>query len=79
VQFAKARKLRCFATGTTSRIPQLSEVPTVAEQGVTLRGAMPREGTASQPLCADIDGFKVSVDNQAASSARVSRSRLRSG
>jgi tripartite-type tricarboxylate transporter receptor subunit TctC len=33
VQFAKARKLRCFATGTTSRIPQLSEVPTVAEQG----------------------------------------------
>jgi tripartite-type tricarboxylate transporter receptor subunit TctC len=45
VQFAKARKLRCFATGTTSRIPQLSEVPTVAEQGLTLRGAMPREGT----------------------------------
>ncbi len=31
--FVKAGKLRCIATGTTSRIPQLPEVPTVAEQG----------------------------------------------
>ena len=33
MQFIKAGKLRCIATGTTTRIPQLPEVPTVAEQG----------------------------------------------
>jgi len=31
--FIKAGKLRCIATGTSSRLPQLPEVPTVAEQG----------------------------------------------
>ena len=33
MQFIKAGKLRCIATGTTTRIPQLPDVPTVAEQG----------------------------------------------
>jgi tripartite-type tricarboxylate transporter receptor subunit TctC len=33
MQFIKTGKLRCIATGTTHRIPQLPEVPTVAEQG----------------------------------------------
>jgi len=33
MQFIKSGKLRCIATGTTSRIPQLPDVPTVAEQG----------------------------------------------
>jgi tripartite-type tricarboxylate transporter receptor subunit TctC len=33
LQFIKAGKLRCIATGSTQRIPQLPEVPTVAEQG----------------------------------------------
>jgi tripartite-type tricarboxylate transporter receptor subunit TctC len=33
LQFIKAGKLRCIATGTAQRIPQLPEVPTVAEQG----------------------------------------------
>ncbi len=33
MQFIKAGKLRCIATGTTSRLPQLPDVPTVAEQG----------------------------------------------
>ena len=33
MQFIKTGKLRCLATGTTQRIPQLPDVPTVAEQG----------------------------------------------
>ena len=33
LQFIKAGKLRCIATGTLRRIPQLPDVPTVAEQG----------------------------------------------
>ena len=33
LQFIKAGKLRCIATGTSTRLPQLPVVPTVAEQG----------------------------------------------
>ncbi|MEO5845588.1 MAG: tripartite tricarboxylate transporter substrate-binding protein [Caldimonas sp.] len=33
LQFIKAGKLRCIATGTTQRIAQLPDCPTVAEQG----------------------------------------------
>jgi tripartite-type tricarboxylate transporter receptor subunit TctC len=33
LQFIKTGKLRCIATGTTKRIAQLPDVPTVAEQG----------------------------------------------
>jgi tripartite-type tricarboxylate transporter receptor subunit TctC len=33
LQFIKAGRLRCIATGTTQRLPQLPDVPTVAEQG----------------------------------------------
>ena len=33
MQNIKAGKLRCIATGTTTRLPQLPDVPTVAEQG----------------------------------------------
>ncbi|MBF6988292.1 MULTISPECIES: Bug family tripartite tricarboxylate transporter substrate binding protein [Cupriavidus] len=33
LQFIKTGKVRCIATGTTQRIPQLPDVPTVAEQG----------------------------------------------
>ncbi len=33
LQFIKAGKLRCIATGTTTRLAQLPDVPTVAEQG----------------------------------------------
>lgn len=31
--FIKAGKLRCIATGTAQRLPQLPDMPTVAEQG----------------------------------------------
>ena len=33
LQFIKTGKLRCIASGTTQRIAQLPDVPTVAEQG----------------------------------------------
>ncbi len=33
LQFIKSGKLRCIATGTSQRLPQLPDVPTVAEQG----------------------------------------------
>jgi tripartite-type tricarboxylate transporter receptor subunit TctC len=33
LQFIKAGKLRCIATGSTTRLSQLPDVPTVAEQG----------------------------------------------
>lgn len=33
MQYIKSGKLRCIATGTSQRIPQLPDVPTVAEQG----------------------------------------------
>ena len=33
LQFIKAGKLRCIGTGTSTRLPQLPDVPTVAEQG----------------------------------------------
>jgi tripartite-type tricarboxylate transporter receptor subunit TctC len=34
MQFIQAGKLRCIATGTTQRLAQLPDVPTVAEQGL---------------------------------------------
>lgn len=33
MQFIKAGRLRCIATGSAARLPQLPDVPTVAEQG----------------------------------------------
>jgi tripartite-type tricarboxylate transporter receptor subunit TctC len=33
MSFIKAGRLRCIATGTSTRLPQLPDVPTVAEQG----------------------------------------------
>jgi tripartite-type tricarboxylate transporter receptor subunit TctC len=33
LQFIKAGKLRCIATGTSTRLAHLPDVPTVAEQG----------------------------------------------
>jgi hypothetical protein len=35
--------------------------PRAGRKVLTLRGAMPRETTAQQPLCADIDGFSLHV------------------
>ncbi len=47
------RPLQAAASTTTSPLGLAGhKVP-------TLRGAMPREGTGRQPLCADFDGFSL--------------------
>ncbi|MCL4696393.1 MAG: transposase, partial [Burkholderiaceae bacterium] len=53
----EARTLRPLqAAAVTYRI---AFGPRAGQKVRTLRGAMPREGTARQPLCADIDGFSL--------------------
>ncbi len=53
----EARTLRPLqAAAATYRI---AFGPRTGQKLLTLRGAMPREGTAQQPLCADIDGFSL--------------------
>jgi len=53
----EARTLRSLqAAAVTYRI---AFGPRAGQKVLTLRGAMPREGTARQPLCADIDGFSL--------------------
>ena len=41
------------------RCDRIAFGPRAGQKVLTLRGAMPREGTAGQPLCADIDGFSL--------------------
>ena len=53
----EARTLRPLqAAAVTYRI---AFGPRAGQKVLTLRGAPPREGTAGQPLCADIDGFSL--------------------
>jgi hypothetical protein len=53
----EARTLRPLqAAAVTYRI---AFGPRAGQKVLTLRGAMPREATARQPLCADIDGFSL--------------------
>jgi len=53
----EARTLRPLqAAAITCRI---AIGPRAGQEVLTLRGAMPRESTARQPLCADIDGFSL--------------------
>ena len=53
----EARTLRPLqAAAVTYRI---AFGPRAGQKVLTVRGAMPREGTARQPLCTDIDGFSL--------------------
>ena len=53
----QARTLRPLqAAAVTYRI---AFGPRAGQKVLTLRGAVPREATARQPLCADIDGFSL--------------------
>ncbi len=68
LQFIKAGKLRCIATGTSQRIPQLPDVPTVAEQG------WPKfEMTQWYGLLAPASLAQANVDKLAAAAARAVR------
>jgi len=66
LQFIKAGKLRCIATGTSQRIAQLPDVPTVAEQG------WPKfEMTQWYGLLAPANLAPAKVDKLAAAAARA--------
>jgi len=64
----KAGKLRCIATGTTQRIAQLPDVPTVAEQGYP-----GFEMTQWYGLMAPANFAAANVDKLAAAAARAVR------
>jgi tripartite-type tricarboxylate transporter receptor subunit TctC len=66
LQFVKTGKLRCIATGTTQRLAQLPDVPTVAEQGFA-----GFEMTQWYGLLAPSSMAKANVDKLAAASARA--------
>ncbi len=66
LQFIRAGKLRCIATGTPQRIPQLPDVPTVAEQGFP-----GFEMTQWYGLLAPANLAQGSVDKLAAASAKA--------
>ena len=68
IQFVKAGKLRCIATGTTQRIAQLPDVPTVAEQGYA-----GFEMTQWYGLLAPATMAQANVDKLAAAAARAVR------
>lgn len=69
LQFIKAGKLRCLATGSKERLPQLPDVPTVAEQGFP-----GFEMTQWYGLLAPATMAAASVDKLAVESAKAIRS-----
>lgn len=69
MQFIKAGKLRCIATGSKERLPQLPDVPTVAEQGFP-----GFEMTQWYGLCAPANLAPAAVDKLAVESVKAIRS-----
>ena len=66
LQFIKTGKLRCIATGTTQRLAQLPDVPTVAEQGFP-----GFEMTQWYGLLAPSTMAKANIESLAAAAARA--------
>ncbi|MBL0730463.1 tripartite tricarboxylate transporter substrate binding protein [Piscinibacter sp. HJYY11] len=66
MQFIKTGKLRCIATGTTQRLAQLPDVPTVAEQGFP-----GFEMTQWYGILAPSSMAKANIDKLALASARA--------
>jgi len=71
LQFIKSGRLRCIATGSSQRLPQLPDVPTVAEQGV--KGF---EMTQWYGLLAPSRWPKASIAKLEAESIKAARSNL---
>ena len=71
ISFIKAGKLRCIATGTAQRLPQLPDVPTVAEQG--LKGF---EMTQWYGLMAPSKWAKANITKLEAEAVKAARSAL---
>ncbi|MBA2672395.1 tripartite tricarboxylate transporter substrate binding protein [Ramlibacter sp.] len=71
LQFIKAGRLNCIATGTTARLPQLPDVPTVAEQGY--KGF---EMTQWYGLLAPARMARANIDKLEAEAVKAVRSRL---
>ncbi|WP_431049391.1 Bug family tripartite tricarboxylate transporter substrate binding protein [Roseateles sp. L2-2] len=69
MQFIKAGKLRCIATGSKERLPQLPDVPTVAEQGYP-----GFEMTQWYGLCAPANLAQANADKLAIESVKAIRS-----
>jgi hypothetical protein len=53
----EARMLRPLQAAVVAY--RIASRPRAGRKVLTLRGAMPREATARQPMCADIDGFRL--------------------
>ncbi len=71
LQFIRAGKLRCIATGTPARLPQLPDVPTVAEQGY--KGF---EMTQWYGLMAPAKMAKANIDKLEAEAVKAARGKL---
>jgi tripartite-type tricarboxylate transporter receptor subunit TctC len=71
LQFIKAGKLRCIATGTSTRLPQMPDVPTVAEQGY--KGF---EMTQWYGLMAPSKWQKAHIDKLEAEAIKAARSKV---
>ncbi|HZN47894.1 MAG TPA: tripartite tricarboxylate transporter substrate-binding protein, partial [Ramlibacter sp.] len=76
LQFIRSGKLRCIATGTTQRIPQLPEVPTVAEQGFPGFEMTQWYGMLAPATMAQANVDKLAAETQKAMKAQAALERL---
>ena len=76
IQHIKAGKLRCIATGSTQRLPQLPDVPTVAEQGFPGFEMTQWYGMLAPASMAQANIERLAVESQKAMKSQASLERL---
>jgi tripartite-type tricarboxylate transporter receptor subunit TctC len=76
LQHIKAGKLRCIATGSTQRLPQLPDVPTVAEQGFPGFEMTQWYGMLAPASMAQANIDRLAVETQKAVKSQASLERL---
>ena len=76
LQHIKAGKLRCIATGSTQRLPQLPDVPTVAEQGFPGFEMTQWYGMLAPASMAQANIDKLAAETQKAVKSQASLERL---